>query len=60
MESGGVSKMTALLIKRVFKSDFLSRKSISGTKWSFLILTVILSAWPITAGTLTGKKHVSI
>lgn len=56
MESGDVSKMTALLMKRVFRCDLLSRKTINGSKWSLLILTVVLSAWPVTAGTLTDLE----
>lgn len=56
MESGDVSEMTALLMKHIFRGDLPSRKAMSGSKWSLLTLTVILSAWrPVTAGTLTGK-----
>ncbi|XP_070762195.1 tyrosine-protein kinase receptor UFO [Enoplosus armatus] len=57
MESGGVSRMTTLLIKHTFRGDLLSRTTMSGSQWSFLILTVIVSAWrPVTAATLTDLE----
>lgn len=54
MESGDVSKMTSLL---TFRSDLLSRETMSWSKWTFFILTLVSSVWrPVRAGgSLTGK-----
>lgn len=47
MESGDVSKMTALL----------GGDTMSAFKWSFVILAVFFSAFrPVSGGTLTGKR----
>ncbi|XP_075957055.1 tyrosine-protein kinase receptor UFO [Anarhichas minor] len=52
MESGDVSKMTALLMKHILGGD-----TMSGSKWSFLLLAVIFSAWrPVAGGTLTDLE----
>lgn len=57
MESGDVSKMTSLLMKHIFRGDLLPTKTMSGSKWLFLILTVIFSAWrPVSAGSLTDLE----
>ncbi|KAM6932607.1 tyrosine-protein kinase receptor UFO [Lycodopsis pacificus] len=53
MESGDVSKMTALLVKHILRGgDTMSR-----SKWSFLLLAVLFSAWrPVAGGTLTDLE----
>lgn len=57
MESGDVSKMTSLLMKHICRGDLLSTKTMSGSKWVFLVLTVIFSAWrPVSAGSLTDLE----
>ncbi|XP_034723000.1 tyrosine-protein kinase receptor UFO isoform X1 [Etheostoma cragini] len=57
MESAGVPKMTALLMKHIFRGDLLSRKTMIGSKWSVFIVTVFFSAWrPVTAGILTDLE----
>lgn len=45
--------MTALIMKH---RGGLSRRALSGSKWLFMILTVIFSAWrPVTADKPAGK-----
>ncbi|XP_068441313.1 tyrosine-protein kinase receptor UFO [Clinocottus analis] len=53
MESGDVSKMTALLLKPLLRAG----ATMSAAKWSFLILAVFLSACrPAIGGTLTDLE----
>ncbi|XP_033971769.1 tyrosine-protein kinase receptor UFO [Trematomus bernacchii] len=56
MESGGVSKMTALLM--LFRGDLLSGKTKSGSKGLFILSVLFcISAWrPVTAGALTDLE----
>ncbi|CAB1450410.1 unnamed protein product, partial [Pleuronectes platessa] len=56
MESGGVSKMTAFLLKLLFRGDLTSRGTMTGFhRWSLLIL--LFSAWrPVGAGSLTDLE----
>ncbi|XP_041796238.1 tyrosine-protein kinase receptor UFO [Chelmon rostratus] len=57
MESADVSTMTAPLMKHIFRGDLLSIRDMRGSKWSFLILLVLFSAWrPVTAGALTDLE----
>lgn len=56
MESGGVSRMTLLLMKLFFRGHLFSRETMNLSKWSFVILTVMFSVWiPTSADSLTGK-----
>ncbi|KAK9521229.1 hypothetical protein VZT92_021052 [Zoarces viviparus] len=53
MESGHISKMTALLMKPILRGG----DTMSGSKWSFLLLAVLFSAWrPVAGGTLTDLE----
>lgn len=57
MESGDVSKMTALLVKLIFRGDLVSGETMKGSKWSFLILSLVFCAWrPAAAGALSDLE----
>lgn len=60
MESGDVSKMTARLIELVFGVDSVSRKPMSGSRWSLMILAFGFCVWaPVATGSLTGKVQLA-
>uniref|UniRef100_A0A7N6B0S5 receptor protein-tyrosine kinase n=1 Tax=Anabas testudineus TaxID=64144 RepID=A0A7N6B0S5_ANATE len=57
MESAGVSKMPARLMELIFRGDLFSRKAMDRSRWTLLVITVILSACgPVATGTLTGVE----
>ncbi|TMS07246.1 tyrosine-protein kinase receptor UFO [Larimichthys crocea] len=57
MESGDVSKMTPLLQKRILRGDLLSRKAMSWSRWSYLIVLVTFTVWRAAAAdTLTDLE----
>ncbi|KAI3354022.1 hypothetical protein L3Q82_018584 [Scortum barcoo] len=50
MESGGVSEMTSLLMEHFFRGDLPPRRAMRGSRWSLLVLAVVLCAWrPVSA-----------